>query len=154
MDTNTVWPVYKLGRCINSFWGDPTNIQLWLFRPDRLGVRNCQVHTRFRVVGAQFQTTSRDPSPENRLVNAGFQFKSVRFNQSHLCWPKQKLWSCSTSRCQYLLHHGIPKTFNLFSTTKSLVCRNSGWSIHAERALPGRSNSPTSVRGSSGSFSR
>ena len=47
---------------------------------------------------AQFQTTSRDPSPENRPIYDGFRFKSVRFKESRLYKAKpnatsvQKRW--------------------------------------------------------------
>ena len=56
-----------------------------LFR-SRLGVGKLSdsVCSGFQVTGARFQSASRDVSPENHPVYTGLQFKSVRFNRSHL----------------------------------------------------------------------
>ena len=61
---------------------------------------NSQVCIGIRVIGAQFQSSSRDP-PENRQGYTGFRFKSVQFNQSHLYI--HKLNDCNTYESTWAL---------------------------------------------------
>ena len=63
---------------------DVMSMQAWLLKPDRSRVRKVSGLLRIPVNRAQFQSTSRGPSPENRPVYNGFRFKGVRFKQSRL----------------------------------------------------------------------
>ena len=59
-------------------------IQVWLFKPDRSGVKKVSGLQQLPVCRARCQSTRRVPSPGNRPVYNASRFKSVRLTQTRL----------------------------------------------------------------------